>query len=116
MLGIVAAAIASVAALIAPLAVSLSLATAFLAVTLPQGGALMMQRYLLPHKPPHKPFSLWLVKFSLTLLLLAAFVRALAESGLLAAPYFIVGAVAGVLANVIWLARQAQRQSARSRR
>lgn len=113
-LAVVAAISALAILLVAPLAVSLSL---FAAVT-----ALLFPQYIASSKlfsgsgetgKPFSPFSLWAAKFSLTILLLALSLRLLSESGLLAAPYFIFGVVAGVAFNLLLLARLSRQSASR---
>ncbi len=95
--------------LVCPLAVSLSLSAAFLAVVFPQSIAFKL--FLKQRAQQVNPLSLWVIKFSLTILLLAVALRVLHENALLAAPYFISGVVAAVFLNIIWSSRVAHQYS-----
>ena len=86
--------------------VAVSLVAAFLAVFLPYQIAVARWRAA----SPVSPFSIWGLKFSLTLLFLCLGVRLLSEAGLLSAPPFIGGVVLALVANIIPDMRTAMRE------
>ncbi len=92
--------------LVCPLAVSLSLSAAFLAVVFPQSIAFKL--FLRQRAQQVNPRAFWSIKFSLTILLLAVALRVLHENALFIAPYFIAGVVAAVFLNIIWSANFAR--------
>ena len=89
--------------LVSPLAASLSLVAAFVAIVFPQTIAFSM--FL--RNARLAPFTFWAIKFSLSILLLSLALRILHSGDLFSPHYFIAGVIVAVAANVFWAARLA---------